>query len=114
LSAEPDVEGLALDLGIQFVLDGDPLLVDLRKAFATGDAAAVGRMAHDLGRNASRLGDRRLTLSCNRLERKATACDLSDAELDLQAVEFEYRELARTLTYHLSSEDRKRSHDSRI
>jgi hypothetical protein len=108
------VENLALDLSIQFVLDGDLQLVELRKAFTTGDAADVGRMAHDLGRNASRLGDRRLTLSCNRLEAKATAHDLSDAETDLHEVEFEYRELARTLTYHLSSEDRKRSHESRI
>jgi PAS domain S-box-containing protein len=111
---ELDVENLALDLSIQFVLDGDLQLVELRKAFTTGDAADVGRMAHDLGRNASRLGDRRLTLSCNRLEAKATAHDLSDAETDLHEVEFEYRELARTLTYHLSSEDRKRSHESRI
>ncbi|HEX3840783.1 MAG TPA: PAS domain S-box protein [Acidimicrobiales bacterium] len=113
-SSELDVEDLSVDLGIQFVLDGDPQLVELRKAFTTGDAVEVGRMAHDLGRNASRLGDRRLTLSCNRLERKATAHDLSGAESDLHAVEFEYRELARTLTYHLSWEDRKRFHDSRI
>jgi PAS domain S-box-containing protein len=113
-SAEFEVPELAVDLGIQFVLDGDPQLVELRKAFTGGDAAEVGRLARDLGRNAGRLGDRRLTLSCNRLERKATARDLSDAESDLHAVEFEYRELARTLTYHLSSEDRKRSHDSRI
>jgi len=111
---ECDDEDLARDLGIEFVLDGDPLLTDLGKAFTIGDAGGVGRLAHDLGKSASRLGDRRLSVSCSRLERKATSNDLSDAEADLHEVEFEYKELARTLTYHLSSEDRKRSHDSRI
>jgi two-component system sensor histidine kinase/response regulator len=112
-SRQRDEEDL-VRLGAQFGLDGNPQLIALRKAFTMGDAAEVGRMAHDLGSQASRLGDRRLSHSCNRLERKAMSNDMSDAESDLHAVEFEYGELARRLTYHRSSEERKRSQDSWI
>ncbi len=100
---------LAHDRVNQFILDGDHLLAALREAFEIGDGTEVGRLAHVLGRDAGRLGDRRLTSSCDRLERVAASNGLSSAQSDLEEAEFEYRELVRTLTFQLSSEDRKHS-----
>ena len=106
---EGESEDLAQDRVDQFVLDGDHLVAALREAFEIGDASEVGLLAHELGRNAGRLGDRRLTVSCARLEQTAASNELSSGQSDLEAAEFEYRELVRTLTYQLSSEVRKRS-----
>jgi len=102
-------DDLARDRVNQFVHEGDHLVAALREAFEVGDATEVGRLAHALGRNAGRLGDRRLTLSCGRLEHAAASKGLSDGQSDLEKAEFEYKELVRTLSYQLSSEDRRRS-----
>ncbi len=102
-------DDLARERVKQFVLEGDHLVAALSQAFEAGDVAEVGRLAHALGRNAARFGDRRLTLSCGRLEDAAASKGLSPGRADLEEAEFEYRELVRALTYQLSVEDRRRS-----
>jgi PAS domain S-box-containing protein len=86
----------------QFVGDTDSLVVELREAFEAGDAAVVGRIAHCIKGSSSQLGGRDLSLSCERLEAKASAGRLSDSHADLQQVEIDFAEARNALTKHLS------------
>jgi PAS domain S-box-containing protein len=98
----------------QFVHDSELLLVELRTALDTGDAGAVGRLAHNIKGSSDQLGGRRLALSCSRLEEKAMAGCLSEGQIDLQDVEFDYQDLCRTLIHQLASTDRRRSRSQHV
>ena len=89
----------------QFVSETELRLVELRSAMEMGDLRAVGGIARIVRASAGRLGGRRLALSCSRLERKAAAGQglLGDGRAELREVEFDYEELCRTLTKHLTA-----------
>ena len=101
-------QDLLAELVDRFAHDTEPLLVELRGAVESGDAPAVGRIAHAIKGSCGQLGGRRLASSCGRLEGKATAGTLSDGRSDLHEVEIDYRELQHALTLRLSSADRRR------
>jgi PAS domain S-box-containing protein len=87
----------------QFGVETEPLLVQLRESLESGDAAAVGRIAHSIKGSSAQLGGRRLASSCDRLERRASAGKLSGGGTDLHEVEADYHDLRHTLTQQLSS-----------
>jgi CheY-like chemotaxis protein len=91
-------ENLLDDLVDQFILDTDPLLVELREALERGNALVVGRIAHAIKGSSSQLGGRRCASSCDRLEGRATAGRLSDGQADLHDVEMDYQDLRQALT----------------
>jgi two-component system sensor histidine kinase/response regulator len=93
------------DLVKQFVHDTEPLLAQLRDALEIGDPVAVGGIAHTIRGGCGQLGGRRLALTCERLEAKATAACLSDDQTDLQEVEADYQDLLRALGQELPSLD---------
>ncbi len=82
----------------QFLRETDVLFAELRAAREIGDHAAVGRIAHSIKGSSSQIGGRRLALSCDELEEKATCEGASTRECDLQDVEKRYEELRRALT----------------
>jgi two-component system, sensor histidine kinase and response regulator len=86
----------------QFAHDTEPVLGELRERLLAGDATAVGRIAHSIRGSASQLGGRRLALSCDRLEEKATTGRLSGGDLDMRELEADYQELHLALTKELS------------
>jgi HPt (histidine-containing phosphotransfer) domain-containing protein len=81
----------------QFARETESRLIELREAFETDNAPAVGRIAHLIQGSACQLGGRRLAVSCDRLEGNATRGSLSDAATDLQGVEMDYQDLSRAL-----------------
>jgi signal transduction histidine kinase/HPt (histidine-containing phosphotransfer) domain-containing protein/BarA-like signal transduction histidine kinase len=87
----------------QFILDTEPLLVELRDAFTRDDAETVERIAHLIKGSSGQLGGRRLASSCGRLEGKAADGSLSDGAADLTAVEVDFRETRGALSRHASS-----------
>ncbi|MEY2447015.1 MAG: two-component system, sensor histidine kinase and response regulator [Acidimicrobiaceae bacterium] len=86
----------------QFLLDAEPLLVELRESFEARDSVAVSRVAHTIKGSSSQLGGRRLASSAEQLESLAASVGLSDAEPHLLSVETDYRDLRRALTERLS------------
>ncbi len=83
----------------QFLRETDLLLAELRTAREIGDHVAVGSIAHSIKGSSSQLGGRRLALSCDELEEKATSPEgVSTREDDLHDVEKSYEELRRALT----------------
>jgi CheY-like chemotaxis protein/HPt (histidine-containing phosphotransfer) domain-containing protein len=103
-------QGFVADLVGQFVLDTEPLLVQLREAVDVGDTLCVSRIAHAIKGSGSQLGGRRLALSCGRLETRATAGVLTDGQTELREVEIDFEDLRRSLTEWVSPPDRRR-HD---
>jgi CheY-like chemotaxis protein len=102
-------DDLLAELIGQFVHETEPLLVELRHALETGDAVAVGRIAHSIKGSCIQLGGRRLALSCGRLGVRATSGSLSDGQRDLMDVEIDYKELRSSLAEQLSAVDGRRT-----
>ncbi|MEY2451510.1 MAG: two-component system, sensor histidine kinase and response regulator [Acidimicrobiaceae bacterium] len=100
---ETDDDDFVRTLVDQFILDTEPLLVELRDAFTRDDAETVGRIAHLIKGSSGQLGGRRLASSCGRLESNAAAGSLSDGEADMTAVEVDFRETRGALSRHASS-----------
>jgi HPt (histidine-containing phosphotransfer) domain-containing protein len=88
---------LVADLVDAFLLDTDVRLVELRAGIERGDAAVVGRIAHQIKGGGAQLGGHRLASSCGRLEQQAAAGALSGALIDLREVELDYEELSYAL-----------------
>ncbi|HVE46645.1 MAG TPA: response regulator [Acidimicrobiales bacterium] len=108
LVADSVMNGPALsELVDQFVQETEPRLAELRSALDAGDAASVGAIAQSIRTSGGQLGGRRLALSCSRLERKAASGCLPDGPTELREVEFDYEELCRTMTQHLSAQPNK-------
>jgi two-component system sensor histidine kinase/response regulator len=114
LLGEATDEDFLAQLVDQFVHSTEPLLAELRVAMETGDAPAVGRIAHSIRGSGDQLGGRRLALSCRRLEEKAATNCLCAGSTDLQEVEFDYQDLCRTLIHQLASTDRQRSRGQHV
>jgi CheY-like chemotaxis protein/HPt (histidine-containing phosphotransfer) domain-containing protein len=107
LLAEATEHDFVTELIEQFVRETDLLLVDLREASSSGDAAAVGHLAHSIKGSGAQLGGRRLALSCGRLEETANAGGLSHSPDDLSEVERDYAQLLDALTEQRWSLDRQ-------
>jgi DNA-binding NarL/FixJ family response regulator len=86
------------ELVTQFTQETEMWLAQVRQAVDTGDAAAVGRIAHTIKGSAGQLGGRRLALSCTRLEDDANRGSLSECAITLSVVENDYLELRHELT----------------
>jgi PAS domain S-box-containing protein len=95
----------------QFILETEPLLVELGEALEEADGEAVGRIAHSIMGSSAQLGGRRLALSCGLLEGKATAGSLSGGRADLDDVTIDYQDLRRSLIQELSPDDRQHPQD---
>jgi PAS domain S-box-containing protein len=106
LLAEATEHDFVTDLIDQFIEETDLLLRALREASSDGDASAVGHIAHSIMGSGAQLGGRRLALSCDRLEQKATTGGLSRSPDDLTQVERDYAELRGALT------EQRLSHES--
>ena len=98
LLAEATEHDFVADLIDQFVEQTDLLLRDLREASSNGDASAVGHIAQSIKGSGAQLGGRRLALSCDRLEQKASTGGLAHSPDDLAQVERDYAELRHALT----------------
>ena len=103
VAVEGDAHAFLTDLVDQFSLDTEALLETLREALVTGDAKAVGRIAHSIMGSASQMGGTRLASSSDRLERLAIAGQLAEGAADMLEIETHCRELHLALTEHLSS-----------
>jgi len=114
LLAETTAPDFLATLVDQFIADTEPLLVELRLAVDIDDAPAVARIAHSIKGSGDQLGGRRLALSCSRLEAMASADSLSDGQMNLREVEFDCRDLCRTLLRQLSPADRLKIGDPRV
>lgn len=110
---EGDEEDFLAELVDLFLHDTEPLLLYLREALEVGDSLAVGRFAHSIKGVCGQLGGRRLALSCDRLEGKATAGLLAEGQADLQEVESDFKELRRALTQQMASVGQQRSRSLR-
>ena len=105
LLGEATEHAFVTDLVDLFVHETDLLLAELREASSRGDDVAVASIAHSIMGSGGQLGGRRLALSCDRLERKATRGELSNGPADLSDVESDYQQLRATLTEFRSSAD---------
>ena len=88
--AETADGGFLATLVDRFRTDTEPMLGQLREAFEIGNAPAVSRLSHSIKGSCGQLGGRRLALSCDRLERKATAGRLADGQHDLTEIEVDF------------------------
>jgi PAS domain S-box-containing protein len=95
------------DLVEQFTHETEQRLAELRAAFEAGDAEGVARVAHLVQGSACQLGGRRLAVSCDRLENKATTGLLAEAGPDLQGLDIDYQDLRRTLTQLMAPGDHR-------
>jgi two-component system, sensor histidine kinase and response regulator len=100
--AETADEQFLITLVDRFIADTEPLLLQLGAALEIGNAATVSSLSHSIKGSCGQLGGRRLALSCDRLERKATAGRLADGENDLAEIESDFHKLSRALTEQLA------------
>jgi response regulator RpfG family c-di-GMP phosphodiesterase len=98
--SEESEQDLVGELIEQFIVDIDPMLVELRDAVTDGDSLAVGRIANVIRASSDQLGGRRFATACGRLERAATTGRLADGGDAMDELESDYEVLRQTLVEH--------------
>lgn len=93
-SGQPDV---LAELCRDFVAEARSTVLQLRQALADGDAQRVRDRAHYVKGSSMMLGAQRLSLSCATLEAMGRNADLSGAEVVLEKIWAELKEVEAVL-----------------
>jgi len=85
---------LLAELHTVFISTSEPIIADLHKAIAAGDALAVQDKAHSLKSSSGNMGALQLSQICLQLEKMGQAKDLTQAKAVAQSLDQEFKQVS--------------------